>query len=843
MQRHIYRLILMILLFFGSLTYFIVNLGDTDNARTTETTDMTEASFPLVKISAGGSLINELHGYALDTMEIPRNELTPVEDAGKLVISVMPMENNIKSIKYELTDRTDDTTTNEGDAENIKTEKDGTVSAVLRFAEPLTSSGDYGLKLTVINDKGRRSYFYTTLRLSDNSKLKENIAFVNEFENAIFSGENESAVKPYLESNQTMDNSTLAHVNIHSSYELVTFNGINPTKVSDTEMTVLENNSNTSAFLLKYMVEAGKDNRVFDVREYFRVQYTEHAMYLLSYDRTMEEMFNPLFASLSRNQLLVGVTGDPTVPLTTSPDGNIIAFVRERELWYYSSAENKAVKVFSFRNGDTGDNRVNYDEHDIKILGMDNAGNIDFSVYGYMNRGAYEGRTGIVVYRYFHGENRVEEQVCVPVNEPYQMLREDLNDFSYVSGESFYYFEINGTIYSYSMIKKQLTVVAEGLKDNSFVYIKSEKKIAWQENSDDTKSEKIIVMNLENRVKTSIDAPTGRCILLFGGIDSNIVYGIANPKNLITNVDGTNTLPCTRIIISDTSGNALKTYFHKKIYVTRVTLSDSVIMLKRVKKKDGKFIATSGDQILNNSQASEKVIRPVTRVTKKYLTQYYLTLPYGVTLKEEPKVDNPPKMTIISTDVTLHMPDEQKSVKRYYACTEGQITASSENAGDIVKIADDGMGFVLDSDFHTVWERGVAGSSGTCDDIDLDYITEGDTSVQAAVRLFLTTNGVYISDKELYAAGSDYYGLLAKQEYVTPVNLTGASLDETLYYISKGNPVIAFTDESTAVLITGYGPGDVTLMDAVTGKTRSMSFDDADKTFSSAGNVFISSLD
>lgn len=233
----------------------------------------------------------------------------------------------------------------------------------------------------------------------------------------------------------------------------------------------------------------------------------------------------------------------------------------------------------------------------------------------------------------------------------------------------------------------------------------------------------------------------------------------------------------------------------------------------------------------------------MTRVTKKYLTQYYLTLPYGVTLKEEPKVDNPPKMTIISTDVTLHMPDEQKSVKRYYACTEGQITASSENAGDIVKIADDGMGFVLDSDFHTVWERGVAGSSGTCDDIDLDYITEGDTSVQAAVRLFLTTNGVYISDKELYAAGSDYYGLLAKQEYVTPVNLTGASLDETLYYISKGNPVIAFTDESTAVLITGYGPGGVTLMDAVTGKTRSISFDDADKTFSSAGNVFISSLD
>ena len=49
------------------------------------------------------------------------------------------------------------------------------------------------------------------------------------------------------------------------------------------------------------------------------------------------------------------------------------------------------IKVFSFRDDDSVDVRSNYDHHDIRILSVEDDGDMDFLVYGYMNRGNHEG--------------------------------------------------------------------------------------------------------------------------------------------------------------------------------------------------------------------------------------------------------------------------------------------------------------------------------------------------------------------------------------------------------------------------------------------------------------------
>ena len=74
-----------------------------------------------------------------------------------------------------------------------------------------------------------------------------------------------------------------------------------------------------------------------------------------------------------------------------------------------------------------------YDQHNIKIVNIDENGNIDFMVYGYMNRGAYEGYVGIVLYRFYNMDNRIEELVYIPVNESYQFLKEMVGDFNYIN--------------------------------------------------------------------------------------------------------------------------------------------------------------------------------------------------------------------------------------------------------------------------------------------------------------------------------------------------------------------------------------------------------------------------
>ncbi len=44
-------------------------------------------------------------------------------------------------------------------------------------------------------------------------------------------------------------------------------------------------------------------------------------------------------------------------------------------------------------------------------------------VYGYMNRGTYEGYCGIAVYHYNHDQNVVEGRAFIPVSESFEFLK------------------------------------------------------------------------------------------------------------------------------------------------------------------------------------------------------------------------------------------------------------------------------------------------------------------------------------------------------------------------------------------------------------------------------------
>ena len=111
----------------------------------------------------------------------------------------------------------------------------------------------------------------------------------------------------------------------------------------------------------------------------------------------MESVFDVKLASVSQNQLKLGITSQYEIPHLTNSDGMKLAFTRNRELWLYDMNENDMVRVFSFRQEDTDYIRDLYDQHDVRLLNMDEEGNIDFLVYGYMNRGHYEGRVGIIL--------------------------------------------------------------------------------------------------------------------------------------------------------------------------------------------------------------------------------------------------------------------------------------------------------------------------------------------------------------------------------------------------------------------------------------------------------------
>ena len=106
-----------------------------------------------------------------------------------------------------------------------------------------------------------------------------------------------------------------------------------------------------------------------------------------------------------------------------------MAFVRNGNLWYYDLHSEKLNQVFSFVQDSTDYIRDYYDQHNIRIINIDNDGNIDFVVYGYMNCGDYEGRVGIILYSYDVKKNQINERIYLPLETSYQQLKEDFGDF------------------------------------------------------------------------------------------------------------------------------------------------------------------------------------------------------------------------------------------------------------------------------------------------------------------------------------------------------------------------------------------------------------------------------
>ena len=181
----------------------------------------------------------------------------------------------------------------------------------------------------------------------------------------------------------------------------------------------------------------------YEVRETFRIRYTEQRMYLLNYERRVDRIFEPESAVLSENSVTLGIL-DTEVEYRKNAEENIVGFVQNGQLWSYDAAQNKLSLVFGFREGD--DLRGSFAEHAIRILNVDESGSMNFLVYGYMNRGSHEGETGIALYTYDALANSVEERLFIESSRSFAALEAELGGIAYVNNTQQFYLYLGGSL-------------------------------------------------------------------------------------------------------------------------------------------------------------------------------------------------------------------------------------------------------------------------------------------------------------------------------------------------------------------------------------------------------------
>ena len=843
MRKHGYRIIILLFVFIGSLYLFGRNMEE-DKVSLNKEITMDKAKFPILSIYTEDETFNTLHGYSgnLGAKRI-REVVTPLNEDKSFTVLIDESEIIIKKLKYELYDIESDELIDSGSISSLD-KTDGGKKAKIKIGTDLEIGKEYALKITTISNKSKKIHYYTRIKQLNNSHIKEKIQCVMEFHNSIFDKEKSENIVKYLETDYTKKNKNLAHVDITSDIDSISFAGLAPKVVHDIIPVVHEVYEETASIELNYVMETkktAKKSERYYVKEFYRVRYTDDRMYLLGYERTMEAAFDMGLTSINKNEFKIGITSEDNLEVVTNDKADKMCFVRERELWYYDLANKKAVKVFSFNQENKDYIRNNYDQHNIKVLGITKEGNVNFLVYGYMNRGDYEGRVGIILYTFYPEDNRIAEQVYIPLEISYQVLKEDLNKFSYVSEHDVFYFALNNTTYSYHIPTNNLKTIVSGVKSDSFLMSKEGKFIAWQNPSSLDKMKEIMVLDLETGARKTIKAAKGDNIKILGYIEDNIVYGYGKTKNIGETKEGMPVLPLSKVVIASKNGNVFKEYEKKNAYTVSVKVDDNIIELNRVKRDKSStkpiYQKISSDYILNNEKEEPSSIYMTERVTEAAKTEKYLSLPGDYMIEKIPNVLKTSN-TIITKDTTLRLEEKDTNNYKYYVCAFGQILDSFEDEVDAINLADAKMGTVIDSNYRLVWERNRRNRS-FINGITPLSMSGGLNSKEASITMLLSyVNGN--KGKNIDTSKKSMYSILAENLKMHPLNLSGSSLDKVLSSVSEQRPVIGKKDGNNAVLIIGYDEFNITFIDPSIGKEVKKGLKDSTKMFEEAGNIFMS---
>lgn len=775
--------------------------------------DLGNAVLPRVYFTIDGYGVNALNAYS-EEMDITtmRDSITPVSGK-KLTMNLETDETKVTSVDYAVYTLDGNEKLSEDKITEVKDQMDLSVDQNLLSEERM-------LVLTLHAD-GKSIYYYTRIVDPTDFNLTDCLDYVYNFhENALKKVEN-AGVGAALEQDDDDANSTFSHVTIHSSYDQVTWGDLAPQVTGGERWKITETNSSYTSVLLEYDVSCtGEENEtdMYMVKEFFRVRKNNGQMYLLNYDRTMEQIFDGSKNVLSEKGILLGIT-DPDVQYVVSKDGKIVAFVQADELWNYDRDEDQLSLLFSFRDAENADVRNKVSDHKIQILNMDKKGNTTFSVSGYMNRGEHEGYVGVAIYYYNIETNSIEEKAFVSSNKSAAIAGSELDTLQYYNTKTNkLYMLADGALHEVSIKTNYDEVLLDGLKDDQYVVSDNGKWLAYQTGDDVTSSTEITVMNLADGSEYQVQSADDECIIPLGFVGNDFVSGLAKLSDIGKTVSGEQAVAMHQIDIRSDADKVIKSYNSDGYYTLSTEIDNGMITLNRVQKNGDTYTQAAADYISSNQEKKESNIMLESYVTDLKETQMRLTYADGIKDKSA-KVLKPKQ--VVQDEPALPSFGEEVKESGYYVYGTGQLQGIYKTAGEAIRKADSVSGVVIASNGQYVWERGNR------------YLVY-DLSTSQASAISELQSALASGTSALEAAGN-----MSDQNVL---ELTGCTTEEMLYLINKGTPVIGVRNGASALILTGYDESHVTYVDAESGESKTVTQDEMDQIMQSSGNAYVGYL-
>lgn len=806
--RVVARILVLVLIFIG--TIFIVN--KIDNSGVEEVSiEMEQATLPIVYVRYQDRFINTLRGYTgkVDTTYF-RDTITPM-NYGRTV-ELWADQGNVAydTYEYELRSLYQGDLIEEGAVTELN-HADGYDKIMIGFRTELEELQEYVLVLKAMSGEETAVRFYTRVVVENNFHADKLLEFVDNFNAAIFDKEKaEQVISKSIEPNEDGNNEYLSEVNIHSSFETITFAALNPTQLTKPVPAIKEIDDSYAIIQLKYMISAQEKKilQSYYVTEDYRVRYADNDnVYLLDYNRTQEALFTTDNIDTTANNFKLGILDEENFQYATSDREYKVAFTQARQLWYFDYNGGTITNVYGFSQNDNyTDSRVTNDEHNIKILGMNDSGDIVFAVYGYMNRGAHEGKVGISIYQFTAERDKMQEVLFIENNKPYNILKEDMETLLYLNNDGeFYYFD-NDCIVKVDVASKKSEIFIEDVLNEHLGVSEDNHLIGYPNQLLPENTDKVTVLNLDTKESREIRANSEERLETIGFIEEDLILGRIREGDIEVALDKTVTCPISTIDIIDSNNNIVKTYGTTGVYVLEATAKDGVVYLDRVRKINGVFEPTTQDFITYKEEEAVDEVATAYKYTDPAYNQLYMTFPQHIFVTEKPKLMIT-RTAVNESDTTVKITFDHTN-KKFYAYGQGKYMTDYLNLNAAVRVAYENAGVVLDENGVIVWRKiAVKDYHTVADKIKIYTVSDVQETLPACIYMMGIYEGKvpeYAAMQEDISAGDSIEEIILEYTGRQGTDITGCDFENGLYYLCKDAPVITRFADGTYVLVTSY---------------------------------------
>ena len=838
MKKRIINIAIVIAVFFIALFVAgsIINQGTTDM-----TMEMGQATFPVVTVRFNGIEMNPMHGYRKEMKtNLMRESITPLMSGRKVSLQIDRFGAEISSMAFEVRSVDGERLIENTQIPEWEERDDGTLFVTLELKDLIDMNQEYELILLLTPASGETIRYYTRIISQEDYHVTDKLEFVKDFTTKTFDKEAARSLTKYLESNSSGDNTNLGKVTIHSSFDQITYAGLPITAKTGPQITIKEIDEQTGSFVTDFYVttsDAEAEN-LYHVQEYYRLRYTSDRIYLLDYERTMDQVYREEGNVYANNKIMLGITAD-NIQMEESDDGNILAFVSGNRLFSYNTVDNKMAYLFGFYDKDNVDARTLYNMHRMKILDVSEGGNVTFLVYGYMNRGKHEGEVGISAFYYDSTVNTIEELVYIPSEDPQDVIMEKVNQLSYINRDGILYLMDNRHIYGINFTQRTYEEVADNLHYNGYVISDSNRMIAWQEGDSLQNSRTVVLMNLNTGVQKRIEAKASETIVPIGFIEEDLIYGIVNKNDIVMDYAREAVLPMYCVKIENENEGVLMTYEQENVYVLSGSVNQNQITLQRVSKaEDGTYIEIADDQIVNAESTStgRNTVEVVATQNYEKIKQIALRKEIDVSAMKQLT----PKEVLFEGERSVYLRNSDETQEQFYVYGKYGVSGIYGNAGQAVDAAESEAGVVLNSAGSYVWKKTIRSTRNQIMAIQADTVTEEKDSLAVALDTMLSYEGIMRNSAYMLQSGETIYSILESSLSECQVlDLTGCSLDAVLYYVNRDIPVLVMLQDGNAVLLIGFNEMNTVIMNPQTGTIYKMGMNDSKTWFKENGNRFI----